>query len=143
MDSDFKVLRVINSHGYCSYMPQREFLLWLSRLRTRHSAHVNAGLIPGLTQWVKDLALPQDLVLLWAGRRTAATAPIQLLAWELSYATGEAVKRKKKKKKRERMCPFPRTLKGSSFSFFSVIKDDSEMGLSRSPPSLYTSCGLF
>ena len=34
-----------------------EFLLWLSGLR--HSVCEDAGLIPGLTQWVKDPVLPQ------------------------------------------------------------------------------------
>ena len=29
--------------------------MWLSGIRTRHSDHENAGLIPGLAQWVKDL----------------------------------------------------------------------------------------
>ena len=38
---------------------KEEFLLWLSKLRTRHSVHKDAGLIPGLTQWVNDLVLPQ------------------------------------------------------------------------------------
>ena len=46
------------------------------------------GLIPGLTQWVKDLAL------LWRWYRPAAAAPIRSLAWELSYATGAALKKK-------------------------------------------------
>ena len=49
------------------------------------------GLIPGLTQWVKDLAL------LWLWHRPAAAAPIRSLAWELPYATGAAVKKKKKR----------------------------------------------
>ena len=37
----------------------KEFLLWLSRLKTRYGVHDDTGSIPGLTQWVKDLALPQ------------------------------------------------------------------------------------
>ena len=37
-----------------------------------------------------------DLVLLWPGHRLAATAPIQLLAWELPHASGAALERKKK-----------------------------------------------
>ena len=37
----------------------QEFPLWLSRLRIRHSVREGASLIPGLTQWVKDLALPE------------------------------------------------------------------------------------
>ena len=36
-----------------------EFLLWLSRLRTRCYLSEDVGLIPGTSQWVKDLALPQ------------------------------------------------------------------------------------
>ena len=39
-----------------------------------------------------------DLALLWLWCRTAATALIQPLAWELPYAMGVALKRKKKKK---------------------------------------------
>ena len=37
-----------------------------------------------------------DLVLLWLWHRPASTALIQLLAWELPYATGVAPKKKKK-----------------------------------------------
>ena len=33
--------------------------LWLRRLRTGHSVLKDAGLIPGLTQWVKDMSLLQ------------------------------------------------------------------------------------
>ena len=32
--------------------------VWLSRLRTQHSICEDVGLIPGLAQQVKDLALP-------------------------------------------------------------------------------------
>ena len=63
---------------------------------------------PGLTQWVKDQALPwargvgcsgsKDLTLLWLWHRPEATASIWPLAWELPYATGVTLKRKKKKK---------------------------------------------
>ena len=38
-----------------------------------------------------------DPMLLWLWCRSAAAAPIQLLAWQLPYATGAALKKTKKK----------------------------------------------
>ena len=37
----------------------QKFLLWLSRLRTQHGVHEDAGLIPGLVQWVKGPTMTQ------------------------------------------------------------------------------------
>ena len=36
----------------------QEFPLWLSRIRTQSFLYEDVGLIPGLTQWVKDPGLP-------------------------------------------------------------------------------------
>ena len=43
-----------------------------------------------------------DLVLLWLWCRPAATAPLDLLAWDLPYAVGAAKKSKKKKKQKKK-----------------------------------------
>ena len=63
------------------------------------------GLIPGLTEWVKDAGIAVsygvgcrrslDLALLRLWHRLAAAPPIQPLAWELPYATPVALKSKK------------------------------------------------
>ena len=55
------------------------------------SIHHNVGSIPGLTQWVKDLAL------LWLWSRLAAAPPIRPLAQELPYAL-------KSKNKQKQIC---------------------------------------
>jgi len=56
---------------------------WLTNPTRNHEV---SGLIPGPSQWVKDLA----------------TALIRPLAWEPPYAMGVALEKTKKKKKRLR-----------------------------------------
>ena len=78
----------------------REFPLWLNGLRTRHCVCKNAGLIPGLTQWVKDPALCKlgcrSQTQLESGIAVAVAvargvALIQALDGELPYTVGAAV----------------------------------------------------
>ena len=46
--------------------------------------HEDAGLTPGLAQWVEDPVW----LWLWCRLAAAAAAPIQPLAWRSPYATG-------------------------------------------------------
>ena len=70
--------------------------------------------MPGLARWVKDLALPQaagssrmQLRSCFAVAVSAAAALIPLLAQELPYATGIALKRQKIRMKIVMHFPFP------------------------------------
>ena len=65
--------------------------MWPSGLRTQLVSSEDVCLIPGLTQWVKDLAL----LTLWYGPK--AVAPIRPLLWELPYTAGVALKRGEKR----------------------------------------------
>ena len=98
------------------------------RLRTWHCLLEDMSLIPGLTHWVKNPALPQaagvgcrygsDLARLWLWCRPAA-APLIRPPWPLArglpYASDVAVKRRRRRKKKP--------LKDScscNYSFFSL-----------------------
>ena len=71
------------------------------------------GLIPGLSQWVKDLALPWAVVqvadVAWimhcCGSGIGLQPQLQQDPWELTYAAGMALKRPKKKKKKKEKNP--------------------------------------
>ena len=85
-----------------SKMRKKEFLLWLSGLRTQPKPIRMwvwyVALLGGLRIWHCHRG-NSDLLLLWLWCRLAAAPPIQPLAWEFPCAAGSALKRKKKKKR--------------------------------------------
>ena len=104
-----KMIYIIN-HSLSK--PQQWFCKnWKSHPRSSHCGSmqtnltsIHEGSILGLAQWVKDL-VGHDLwyrsqmalypELLWLWHRPSPATLIRLLAWELSYATSAAIKKKK------------------------------------------------
>ena len=82
-----------------------EFPSWLSR-NNLSSKHEDAGSVPGLARWVKDLSLVgavvevTDVARIWhccgCGIGWHYSSDLTL-AWELPYALGAALKRQEKK----------------------------------------------
>ena len=104
----------------CSWSPYRKWLHFRLRIKISWSSHHGAAetnptrnhkvvdSIPGLHWWVKDLVLPQAVVLvadtldpalLWLWCRLVATALIGPLGWEPPYDAGMTLKKPKKNKK--------------------------------------------
>ena len=75
--------------------------------------HKDENSIPGLAQWVKDLAL------LWLQCRLVAAALILIgpLAWNLPYAMSAALKKSKAKQKKKKTPPHPLSLRTSSLDY--------------------------
>ena len=73
--------------------------------------HEVSSSIPGVSQWVKDLAVVvsygvgcrrgSDLAWLWLWHRLAVAAPIRPLVWEPQYALGAVLEKDKNKQTKE------------------------------------------
>ena len=89
-------LELCGMHLHYLFKSKFKHIFWNSRLGTAETNptrnHEVLGSIPGLFQWVKDLAFP------WLWCRLAATAPIRPLAWEHPYAVGAALEKAKRQK---------------------------------------------
>ena len=107
----------LEGHGlfkYCAFFgipvvaQQKQIWLGTTRLQVCSLALLNGLMWTGIAVSCGiGLRHTLDPALLWLWRRSAATAPIQPLAWELPYAMGTALKRQKKfKKKFKKLCIF-------------------------------------
>ena len=119
-------------------VPTIKFPLWLSEIRTWHRLCEDMDLIPGFPQWVKDPMLPQtrvaDVAQIWCCCGCGCgigliAALIRLLAWELPYAAGTAIKRK-------RMCP----QEGCMWAARAACRIECSVGSSREKMGKWENC---